>query len=75
MNKEKMIEIGKMILNKIDCAEICESNYENTRENPFVSERVGMEQLLKMMEIDFEYEFDNDYKITAINICGYRITR
>ena len=45
----------------------------NLRRNPFYSEFMGMCQLLKAMEIDFEFEYDMDVTtIQTIIIMGKR---
>lgn len=52
-----------------------EGNYKNNfRECPFWSELKGMEQTLKIMGIDFEYEFNKEVtEMTAIKAQGIRV--
>lgn len=70
----KMMEIAERIANLVALNNMYESNYTNKRECPFYSEVRGMEMLLKMMEIPFEYDIDinNDYKIIAVIVNGCR---
>lgn len=70
MTNEMIIKIGETIANKIRCARIFNDNYkENNRENPYNSERRGIEQTLRIMGIDYEYEFDDNVeKEIAIKI-------
>ena len=49
-------------------------NYENKRECPFYSELRGIEETLKHMGIDFEYEFDNELNIVSVSVMGYKTT-
>lgn len=47
---------------------------ENFRECPFCSELNGMEMILKIMGVEFEYEFNDDCsKITAVKAQGIRV--
>lgn len=48
---------------------------DNIRHCPFYSELVGMEEVAKILEIPFEYEFNEDFtKRTAIISGNTRIT-
>ena len=53
-------------------AKIYKGSYENKRECPFVSEFKGMEMALKTLGIEFEYEFDDNYEISAVIVQGNR---
>ena len=75
ITNEMIIKIGETIANKIRCARIFNDNYkENNRENPYNSERRGIEQTLEIMGIDYEYEFDDNVeKEIVIKINGITI--
>ena len=69
----------KELLNAMACKvrllEIYKDQYkENVRECPFKSELVGMEETLKILGIEFEYEFNKEVtKITAIKAQGVTV--
>ena len=75
MTKEMIKEIAERIMNKVACEQICSDNYKgNQRENPFHSERKGMEEMLKIMGIDFEYGFNKEVtEIISITIEGITV--
>lgn len=76
MNNEMYMEIAQAIATKVAVERIAQEGEElfeeNMRFNPFYSEKAGMLQMLKMMDISFEFEFDDDYKETAIIVEGCR---
>lgn len=76
MDKTRLSEILHAMANKAAISNIVkeEGTYENMRECPIYSELNGMELVLKMMGIEFEYEFNEDVtKMTAINAQGIRV--
>ena len=76
MSKAKMTEVLEVMANKAAISNIAkeEGTYKNMRECPFYSELNGMEMMLKIMGIEFEYEFNDDVtKITAISAQGIRV--
>lgn len=76
MNAEKIMELGTVIANKICLTQVYkrEGKYsENLRELPFYSEWKGIEQTLKILGINFEYEYNSDVtEITAVILEGAR---
>lgn len=74
MSKEMIKEVAERIINKVACEKIYAENYkDNARENPFHSERKGMEEMLKLMGIEFEYGFDDKCEIISITIEGITV--
>lgn len=76
MTNNKLYEILETMANKASIANIhkAEGSYKNMRECPIYSELNGMEQMLKIMGIDFEYEFNEDVtRMTAIKARGMRV--
>lgn len=74
MSKEMIEEVAIRIMNKVACEKIYSEDYKvNARENPFHSERKGMEEMLKLMGIEFEYGFDDKYEIISITIEGLTV--
>lgn len=70
MNKENMMVIAETMANLAAISKNYKGQYENIRNCPFYSELKGMERMLKMLGIEFEYEFDCNYEITAITVDG-----
>ena len=70
---EAMKAMAERIAVKIRCVNVSVNHYENRRNCPFYSEWKGMEQALKTMGIDFEYEYDNDINIIAVSVMGQRV--
>lgn len=73
MENNRMMEIAKVMANLIALEKDFKDDEEfkgNIRKCPFHSERVGMERMLKMMGIDFEYEFDADVNMIGITVDG-----
>lgn len=72
MPNEMKKEIAKVMMTKVRLFNQFKDKEEyknNKRKCPFYSELVGMEQMLKIMGIEFEYTFDLEtYDITAITI-------
>lgn len=70
MNKQILEEILKSMAIKASLANIYKDEEEyknNMRKCPFYSELAGMEHTLKIMGIEFEYEYNKEVtKITAI---------
>lgn len=76
MTNTKLYEILETMANKASIANIvkAEGQYKNMRECPIYSELHGMEQMLKIMGIEFEYEFNDDVtKMMAIKARGMRV--
>lgn len=74
MSKEMIKEVAERIMHKVACEKICAENYkDNPRENPLHSERKGMEEMLELMGIEFEYGFDDKYEIISITIEGITV--
>ena len=76
MDKTRLNEILHSMANKAALVNISKEDgeYKNMRECPFYSELKGMELVLKMMGIEFDYEFNEDVtKMTAINSQGIRV--
>ena len=77
VNMNELInKIGERITAKMRVVNIGKLNgyyKENFREYPSYSEFVGMTQMLRAMDIDFEVEWDeNDNQMTAITVMGKR---
>lgn len=74
--KEMIKNIGERMVKKMRIVnrEIEDGRYtHNLRKCPFYSEFIGMTQLLKTMEIDFEIDYDETVTyMTAITIMGTR---
>lgn len=74
MKKETLNEILTVMAIKARLANIYEEEGKysnNKRQCPFYSELVGMEEVLKIMGIEFEYEFNKEVtEITAIKAKG-----
>lgn len=70
--KETFQKMADRMATKIAVAKIYAKNYEKKRECPAYSEWKGMEQALKAMEIDFEYDFNDDIEIVAVTVMGQR---
>lgn len=67
--------MAERMAQKIKMARIFSKKYTNKRECPFVSELIGMEQALKTMGINYEFEYDftstDDYEcITSVTVMG-----
>lgn len=76
MSKEMAREIAERIINKIDVAELFAEQYkDNKRENPFNSERIGMEEMLKLMGVEFEYGFNENYEVASVTVAGVTVAR
>ena len=71
--KEIMNQVANRMASKIRVARNTMENFEAERANPFYSEWKGMEQLLDTMGIEFSYEYDDNYEITAITVGGQRV--
>lgn len=74
--KEMIKNIGERMTVKMRIINsvVREGQYQNNiRKCPIYSEWVGMTQLLKAMEMDFEIDYDETVKyMTAITIMGQR---
>ena len=70
---EIMKVMAERIASKIRIANNYVGNYSNKRECPFYSEWKGMEQALKAMGIDYEYEYNEDIQIVAVIVMGQRV--
>ena len=46
--------------------------FENKRECPFFSELKGMTMALETMGIDYELEYNDEIKISAVIVNGYK---
>ena len=70
MTKSMKKEIAERMIIKIRLYQCYKDNYkENKRHCPFYSELVGIEELLKLMGIEFEYTYDlNTLEITAVTL-------
>ncbi len=75
----KMInEIGNTLVIKMRVVNMVKRNKEyildnNIRTNPFYSEFVGMTQMLKVMDIEYDIDYNEDVtQMTAITIMGKR---
>lgn len=67
----KMMVIAETIANLAAIEKDYVEQYKgNIRECPFHSERVGMERMLKMMGIAFEYDFNDAIEPVAITVDG-----
>lgn len=69
-------EIAECMMNKANLVKIFKDDEEfkgNIRKCPFYSELKGMEQMLKIMGIEFEYGFNDDIEITSITIEGITV--
>ena len=73
MMKDMAREIANRMAITIRVANLYKGDYENKRECPFYSEWKGMELLLKAMQIEFEYEFNDTYEITTVIVMGERV--
>ena len=74
--KDTMKAMAERLANKIKVAKIGLDNeryHLNKRECPFYSEWKGMEQALKTLGIDYEYEYNDEYMITAVTVMGQRV--
>lgn len=69
---EMMKAMAERIASKIRIANKFVDNYNNKRECPFYSEWKGMEQALKAMGIDYEYEYNEEIKIVAVIVSGQK---
>ena len=70
---EKMVQKMRLVNMQVN-GKICIYD-DNVRTNPFVSEFAGMKQMLRVMDIDFEIEWnDNVTEMTAITVMGKRFT-
>lgn len=70
MENKNMMVIAETMANLAAVVKNYKGQYENIRNCPFYSELKGMERMLKMLDIEFEYELDSDYEITAITVGG-----
>ena len=74
--KDTMKAMAERLAKKIKVAKIGldgERYSLNKRECPFYSEWKGMEQALKTLGIDYEYEYSDEYMITAVTVMGQRV--
>lgn len=69
---EMMKAMAERIASKIRIANKFVDNYTNKRECPFYSEWKGMEQALKAMGIDYEYEYNENIQIVAVIVSGQK---
>ena len=76
MTKEMIQEIGSVMANKMAIVNMNKNNEEwkgNLRKFPIFSELIGMEMTLKIMDVNYEYEFNEDVsEATALVIEGIR---
>ena len=75
ITNEIIVKIGEAIASKIRCDRISKNlvAYKDNG-NFYHFEKRGMEQILEIMGIDYEYEFDDDVtEIIAIKINGITI--
>ncbi len=73
--KDIMKAMAERLATKIRVTKIAlddERYHLNKRECPFYSEWKGMEQALKTMGIEYEYEYNDEYMITAVIVMGQR---
>ena len=70
MKQNNMTVIAETMANLVAVTRNFSEQYENIRECPFYSELKGMERMLKMLGIEFEYEYDASYTITAVMVDG-----
>lgn len=69
---EMIKAMSEKIAAKIRIANLYIENYSNKRECPFYSEWKGMEQALKTMGIEYEYEYNEECQIIAVIVKGQR---
>ena len=72
MNK-MMKDIAERMAITIRVANLYKGKYENKRECPFYSEWKGMELMLKAMGINFEYDFDDNFEVSAVIVNGEKV--
>lgn len=65
--------MAQAMANKVKMVRIFADRYENKRECPFYSELAGMKQALKAMGIEFSFEYNEEYMITAVTVMGQRV--
>lgn len=72
---EMFKEFAERLANKTRLIESFKDSYpDNIRECPFFSERRGIEEALKVMGIEVDYEFNADVTaITAVSVMGQRV--
>lgn len=71
---ESMKAMAQAMANKTKMVRIFADSYENKRECPFYSELKGMELALKAMNIEYDFEYDEEtYMITAVTVMGQRV--
>ena len=76
--KEMIKKIGESLVIKMRVVNMVRRNNEyifdnNIRTNPFFSEFVGMTQMLKAMDIEYDIDYNEDVtQMTAITIMGTR---
>lgn len=68
-----MSGIAERMAITIRVANLYKGEYENKRECPFYSEWKGMELMLKAMGINFEYDFDDNYEVSAVIVNGEKV--
>lgn len=75
MTTEMSREIAETMMIKVNCFNLYKNEYKNNqRECPWRSELTGMEQMLKIMGIEFEYTFDLEtYLITGVTVNGITV--
>lgn len=72
MTEKQIRTIADAMMNKVHLVNMYKQQYENIREFPIYSELKGMEMVLKMMEIKFEYGFNDEVtEITSLTIGNY----
>lgn len=71
--KETFKTMADRMAKKIRVMYLSVDHYENKRNCPFFSELKGMEQALVTMGIEYEYEYDSDYKIAAVIVMGEKV--
>ena len=66
--------MAQAMANKTKIVRIFADRYENKRECHFYSELKGMELALKAMNIEYDFEYDEEtYMITAVTVMGQRV--
>ena len=66
--------MAQAMANKVKMVRIFADRYENKRECPFYSELKGMELALKAMNIEYDFEYDDEtYMIAAVTVMGQRV--
>ena len=73
MTKAMSREIAERLASKqrmYECFKDCKEFENNQRFNPFYSEFHGMVEMLKVMGIEYDFEYNENYEMVTVTVNG-----